>query len=65
MMNNEEMRRYDYIVENGVATTDELNLAYNLTTCGWCETIDKVVYIRTGYNDFNQWVDAEKDDEII
>lgn len=61
-MNNEEMRRYDYVVECGLATVDELNLAYNLTTCDWCETIDKIIRIRTGYCDYNDWISAEDEE---
>lgn len=63
MMTNEEIRRYDNIVECGIATAEELNLAFNLTSCGWSETIDKVIYIRTGYTDYNDWITAEDEEE--
>lgn len=63
MMTNEEIRRYDNIVECGIATAEELNLAFNLTSCGWSETIDKVIYIRTGYTDYNDWISAEDEEE--
>lgn len=63
MMTNEEMRRYDNIIECGIATADELNLAFNLTTCGWSETIDNVIYIRTGYTNYNDWISAEDEEE--
>lgn len=63
MMTNEEIRRYDNIVECGIATAEELNLAFNLTSCGWSETIDKVIYIRTGYTNYNDWITAEDEEE--
>lgn len=59
MMTTEEMITYDQIVEFGIATAEELNLARNLVSGSWTEVFNKVVYIRTGYHTFDQYYDAE------
>lgn len=59
MMTDRAIRMYEYVVECGVATPEELNLAFNMTDMGWEDTIDRVIYIRTGYNDYNQWIEEE------
>jgi len=60
-MTNEMMRMYDYMVETEIATVDELNLAINL--CGnTIETLNNVLYIRTGYRDLEQYLDCEEED---
>lgn len=59
MMTTEEMITYDQIVELGIATAEELNLAFNLTNTGWTDTLNKVIFIRTGYRSLEQYIEEE------
>ena len=63
MMTTEEMITYDMIVEYGIATPDELNLAFNMTNMGWKETLDRVVDIRTGYPTLDTYLMDEMEEE--
>lgn len=61
-MTDKMMRTYDYMVETEIATVDELNLAINL--CGnTIETLNSVLYIRTGYRDLEQYLDCEEEED--
>ena len=62
MMTNREMEMYDYMVESGIATADELNLARNLVSGSWEEVLTSVLYIRTGYRTLEQLWEAEDED---
>ena len=57
------MIKYDQIVEYGIATAEELNLARNLVDGEWNEVLDKVCYIRTGYRTFEQYIEAEMEED--
>ena len=60
-MTTEECIKYDMIVEMGIATAEELNLARNLVSGNWNEILDSVVYVRTGYKTFEQYLECEED----
>ena len=62
-MTVEEMITYDQMVEMGIATADELNLAFNLIGGPWSIVFDKIVYIRTGYHSFEQYIQEEMERE--
>lgn len=62
-MTTNEMITYDQIVEYGIATADELNLARNLVTGTWTEVLNAVVYVRTGYRTFEQFIECEMEEE--
>lgn len=62
-MTTNEMIKYDMMVELGIATVEELNLARNLVSGSWNEVLDDVVYARTGYRDFEQYLEAEAEEE--
>lgn len=64
MMTNEEMYLYDYMVETEIATAEELNLARNLVSGSWLEVLNSVLYIRTGYRDLDQYIEALDEDEL-
>lgn len=61
-MTQKEMMDYDQIVELGIATADELNLARNLMEGSWEQVLNAVVYVRTGYRSLAQYIEAEMDD---
>lgn len=61
-MTVEEMVMYDQLVEMGIATTDELNLARNLMAGSWMEVLNAVLFIRTGYRSMEQMLEAEDED---
>lgn len=63
-MTTAEMIQYDQMVEMGIATTDELNLARNLMSGAWEEVLNSVLYIRTGYRTMAQMMEAEDEEEI-
>ena len=50
-MNEQEI--YDYLIEAGIATKEELNLVTNIN--GWNKTaLNDVLFCRTGYRDIEQ-----------
>lgn len=63
MMTNKEMEMYDMTVEYGIATPEELNLARNLVSGSWEEVINSVIYIRTGYRTFDQYLEELMEEE--
>lgn len=63
MMTTKEMTTYDMIVEYGIATPNELNFAFSMTNIGWKETLDRVVYIRTGYPTWDAYLMNEMEEE--
>lgn len=61
-MTTEEMITYDQIVEMGIATAEELNLARNLVCGSWEDVFRSVIYIRTGYRSLEQLIEAEEEE---
>lgn len=61
-MTTEEMIMYDQLVEMGIATVDELNLARNLMAGEWMEVLNAVLFVRTGYRTMAQMIEAEDED---
>ena len=61
-MTTEEMIMYDQLVDIGIATTDELNLARNLMSGEWMEVLNAVLFVRTGYRSMAQMMEAEDED---
>lgn len=61
MMTTEEMVMYDMMVELGVATSEELNLARNLISGSWKEVLTQVLDIRTGYKSIEQMLEEEEE----
>ena len=62
-MTTNEMILYDQLVDMGIATPDELNLARNLMDGEWMDVLTKVLYIRTGYRSIAQKLEAD-DEEL-
>lgn len=62
MMTTDEGIKYDMMVEYGIATAEELNLARNLVDGSWNEVLDRVSYIRTGYRTWEQYVECEMEE---
>ena len=62
-MNTNECIKYDQMVEMGIATAEELNLAQNLVSGNWNEVLDSVCYVRTGYRTFEQYLQCEMEEE--
>ena len=60
MMTTEEMVMYDMMIELGVATSEELNLARNLVSGSWKEVLTQVLDIRTGYKSIEQMLEGEE-----
>ena len=62
-MTTEEMIKYDMMVELGIATAEELNLARSLVSGSWNEVLDSVCYVRTGHKTFEQYQECEMEEE--
>ena len=60
MMTTEEMAMYDMMVELGVATSEELNLARDLVSGSWKEILTQVLDIRTGYKSIEDMLEEEE-----
>lgn len=59
MLDNRESYIWDTMVELGIATNEELGLAVAL--CGTTEqTLNRVLFIRTGYRSIEQMLDEEQ-----
>ena len=63
MMTTEEMILYDILVEDGIATVEELNLARNLVSGSWLDVLHAVLLIRTGYHNLFEYLTADDDEE--
>ena len=62
-MTQEEMMKYDEMVEWNVATPEELNLARNLLSGSWNEVLNAVCYVRTGYKTWENFIENEMEEE--
>lgn len=58
-MTREEEKKYDTIVEYGVATEAELDLVMCIVPGSWTEIIDDIIYARTGCRSFEQLAEEE------
>lgn len=63
-MTKDEMMIYDYLVENEIATAEEINLVRNILDGTWLEVLNAIVYARTGYKTLYQMIGAEQEDEM-
>ena len=53
---------WDKIIEHNLATTEELQLVTQIN--GYHkQSLDDVIYARTGYNDIEQYLDEDEDEE--
>lgn len=62
-MTEKEMEMYDYVVDYGIATTEELNLVKNIAGGTWEYIINQVVSVRTGYQTLEQYIECEMEEE--
>lgn len=51
--NNDAARVWDYIIDNGIATEDELQLVTDINGYS-VDTLNDVLYARTGYRNIDQ-----------
>lgn len=63
MMTTDEMIKYDQMVDFGIATAEELNLARNLVSGTWDKVLNAVCNVRTGYRTWEQYLEAEMEEE--
>lgn len=60
---SEESKIFDFIVNNGIATEDETQLV--TAVAGWSvETLNAVIYARTGYHDAPQCLACEPENFV-
>lgn len=58
-MTTNEMIQYEMMVELGIATAEELNLASNLMAGTWEQVLNAVLFIRTGHRNMEQMIEEE------
>ena len=58
----EEQDFYEFLVYNGIATEDELDLVTNIAGYS-VETLSNVLYYREGYETMEQYLGIEEGDE--
>ena len=56
-MNTETADYWDYLVDSGIATEEELQLVTSINGYN-TETLDSVLYVRTGYRDLEQFEES-------
>lgn len=61
-MTQKEIMLYDQLVENDIATAEEINLVRNIIDGTWEEILNKICYARTGYRDLDQYFEAEMEE---
>jgi len=57
-MNNDTEKLYDYLIEYGVCTEDELSLLTSINGTN-LDTLESALYSRTGYRSLEQIEEAE------
>ena len=62
MMTTENMIMYDQLVELGIATADEINLAFNVACANWETVLERVLYSRTGCRNIQQYIEEYEED---
>lgn len=53
-----EFNCYDYLINSGIATESEVDLVISINGDNE-ETYNDILYVRTGYRDFEQYTEAE------
>jgi hypothetical protein len=61
-MNEKEEELYDYLVDYGIATEKEIGLVCSINGTN-LESLESILYSRTGYRDLEQIKEMEEDDE--
>lgn len=62
-MTTKEMMVYDQIVELEIATAEEINLVKCIRGGSWMEVLNDIISVRTGYSDFDDFIEAEMSEE--
>lgn len=62
-MTQDNMIMYDQLVEQGIATPEEINLVFNVHGGDWTSVLNAILYVRTGYRSLQQMIDAEGEEE--
>ena len=60
MMTTDEMVMYDQLIDMGIATAEEINLAHNVAGGNWIDVLNKILYVRTGYRSIEQMLEEEE-----
>lgn len=63
MMTNKEMEMYEYVVETGIATANELGLVKSIMGGTWENVINNVIYARTAYENWEQLIEEDEENE--
>ena len=61
-MNKDTEELYDYLVEFDIATEKEIGLVCSINGTN-LESLESILYVRTGYRSLEQLVEMEEDDE--
>ena len=61
-MNKDTEELYDYLVEFDIATEEEIGLVCSINGTN-LESLESILYVRTGYRSLEQLGEMEEDDE--
>lgn len=59
---NDIARYWDWLIDNGIATEAELQLITSINGYN-IDTLNDVLYVRTGYRDYEQYTGADELDD--
>lgn len=62
-MTSKEMTVYDQMVELEIATAEEINLVKCIRGGSWMDVLNDIIYVRTGYSDFDDYIEAMMDED--
>lgn len=62
MMTEEEIRKYDLLVDAEIATGDEINLVRCVLSGSWDYVLEAICYARTGYSTEQYLAECELDE---
>ena len=63
MMSLIEETMYDGMVEYGIATTEEMGLVKAIRGGEWIDVLKDILFVRTGYRTWEQFIDEEYSEE--
>lgn len=62
-MTTHEIETYDYIVDLGIATQEEINLVRNVLNGSWEDIFNAIIFARTGYRTVEQYIEMMEEEE--
>ena len=58
-MTDREVKIFDFIIEYGIATGEEVDLVYDIKGGSYEEVLNAILYYRTGYRNIEHYCEGE------